>query len=407
MAPSLPILIIGAGLSGLSLAQGLKKSGIPFRVFERDVSPSFRAQGYRLRINHFGATALKKTLTDEMWQLFEKTCADTHLGMTGINAIDGQVTKSGAGPRGDPSMVRPIDEPMIGPFTADRKTLRNLLLLGLENDVEFGKKFSHFEVSGDQVTATFEDGSQAQGCLLVGADGIRSAVRRQHLPDMNMVDTTGRTIYGKTLITPELVNSFPAEGLRGITAVKDTRPLTLFLEPVRFSSNLEEESAGRLSNVPDYVYWVLGARQSVFNMNDDELLRLSGQEAADLSLRLTQDWDEGIRTLLKNQSPEETSALRLSSTSPVMQVWEASSTVTFLGDAIHPMPPTGGSGANTALRDAANLLEAIQRGITKSNIEEYEKKMREYGGEVIALSWNGGKMLFNLPSYEECKAIKL
>ncbi|ORX96482.1 FAD/NAD(P)-binding domain-containing protein [Basidiobolus meristosporus CBS 931.73] len=398
------ILIVGAGIGGLSLAQGLKKAGIPFRVFERDPSPDFRAQGYRLRINHYGATALKSTLTDDLWRLFENTCADTQLGMTGLNAIDGTVTRVVPGAGGDPSIKQPVDEPLLGPFTADRKTLRDLLLIGLENEVEFGKTFERFEIHGEQqVTAFFKDGTQAQGSLLIGADGIQSRVRRQHLPQLELVDSTGRCIYGKTPITPELTKSFPAEAMRWITAIKDPRPLTLFLEPVRFSSNVEQVSDGRLSSVPDYVYWVLAACQSIFNVSDDELLSMSSREAADLSLRLTEDWDPRIRSLLVLQSQDKASALRLMSTAPSMQNWETLSAITFLGDSIHPMPPAGGSGANTALRDSANLLEAIKQGATKAQIEEYENALRAYAGEAIAGSWHGGKSLFNLPSYEDCK----
>ena len=48
------ILIVGAGLSGLSLAQGLVKSGFNVTVFERDESPTSREQGYRISIRSLG-----------------------------------------------------------------------------------------------------------------------------------------------------------------------------------------------------------------------------------------------------------------------------------------------------------------------------------------------------------------
>lgn len=45
------ILIIGAGITGLTLAQALKTQNIPFTVFERDADPFSRGRGWGLTIH--------------------------------------------------------------------------------------------------------------------------------------------------------------------------------------------------------------------------------------------------------------------------------------------------------------------------------------------------------------------
>ena len=42
------VLIVGGGLGGLTLAQGLKKNGISCAVYEKDLSRTDRLQGYRI-----------------------------------------------------------------------------------------------------------------------------------------------------------------------------------------------------------------------------------------------------------------------------------------------------------------------------------------------------------------------
>lgn len=81
-AHKLPILIIGGGLAGLSLAQALKRSSIPFHVYERDASLAARAQGYRIRINSEGSSALEALLSPSMLAEFEGTCEVWFLGET-------------------------------------------------------------------------------------------------------------------------------------------------------------------------------------------------------------------------------------------------------------------------------------------------------------------------------------
>jgi hypothetical protein len=91
--PRKPILISGAGLSSLLLAQSLLHAAIPFLIFERDSSISFRAQGYRLRLSTEGLDAIKSVLEPEKFQKFWDKCGKTGgVGFSTIDAKTGPVT---------------------------------------------------------------------------------------------------------------------------------------------------------------------------------------------------------------------------------------------------------------------------------------------------------------------------
>lgn len=51
MANTNPLLIVGAGISGLTLAQACRKQGLNFRIFERDASVNHRSAGWGLTLN--------------------------------------------------------------------------------------------------------------------------------------------------------------------------------------------------------------------------------------------------------------------------------------------------------------------------------------------------------------------
>ena len=67
------VLVIGAGLGGLCLAQRLRKQGIQVQVFERDAHPDERRQGYRLHLDADGILALQASLPEPRFQLLELT----------------------------------------------------------------------------------------------------------------------------------------------------------------------------------------------------------------------------------------------------------------------------------------------------------------------------------------------
>jgi 2-polyprenyl-6-methoxyphenol hydroxylase-like FAD-dependent oxidoreductase len=399
------ILIVGGGLGGLALAQGLKKASIPFHVFEQDPSADFRPQGYRLKINGDGAAALKSVLTPELWSYFEETCAESKPGETNFNAINALITSSRSGPglRGGPT-----------PYLADRTVLRNILRTGLEEHISYGKKFSHYEIDEEGVTASFTDGTTYEGLFLVGADGVRSGVRKQFLPEHRIVDTNGRCVYGKTPMTEEFIQKFPARATKWMTLMTDSTPttqtldvdetpLTLLMEPVRFVNNEHRKSLPS-----NYIYWVLIGRADIFGKPDSELLRLTGEDSAALSLKLTEEWDPAVRSLFELQDTAQSSTLRVSSAKPVIPFWKPSGRITLLGDAVHAMSPCGGVGAVTALKDAAVLACKItEGGINEKSIGAYEAEMRQYAKMSIERSYFGGKKMFGQRPFGDCAPLEL
>ena len=74
-----PILILGAGISGLCFAQVLLKQHptVPFRIYERDTVFNQRAQGYRVRLDSTGQNALKACLSEELYERLKKCCAQS------------------------------------------------------------------------------------------------------------------------------------------------------------------------------------------------------------------------------------------------------------------------------------------------------------------------------------------
>ena len=397
------ILIIGGGLGGLGLAQGLKKAGIPFHVFERDPTPDFRAQGYRLKLNPDGASALKSVLSPELWEYFAATCAESEAGETNFNAIDATVTASRAGQGARNG---------VAIQTCDRTVLRKILLTGLDENISYGRQLVSYSIAEDGVTATFKDGTTRKGSLLVGADGTRSPVRKQYLPSHRPIDTNGSCIYGKTPITTALLKRFPHRAARWMTLITDRTPmtqtldidetpLTLLLEPIRFAKN-----AHRADLPVDYIYWVLISRTDVFTAHTDKLLHLTCEESAALSLTLTEEWDPSIRALLELQDVAQSSTLRVCSAVPNLKPWSPSERVTLLGDAIHAMSPCGGVGAATAFRDAASLTEKLaEGGVSAESVGKYEEGMRGYAKLAIERSFFGGKKMFGQRPFEECKPL--
>ena len=104
---------------------------------------------------------------------------------------------------------------------ADLGLLRQALMTGIQEYVHFGKHFKSFGTNDDGIQASFVDGSTEQGTLLVGADGVRSAVRKHFSLGYRFLDTESCCIYGKSFLNPELSERFDPEHRRWITIIRD------------------------------------------------------------------------------------------------------------------------------------------------------------------------------------------
>ena len=77
--PQIKVLIIGAGLGGLCLAQALRSANVDLEIFERDASPWDRPQGYRLHLDADALNALHEVLAPNVHKLFKATAMHTLL----------------------------------------------------------------------------------------------------------------------------------------------------------------------------------------------------------------------------------------------------------------------------------------------------------------------------------------
>lgn len=413
-----PIIILGAGISGLAFAQALQTHSpeIPFIVMERDSAFNQRSQGYRVGLHGPAVDDVRAVMPPSLFDRLCASCPEHLIDENGqpkrglqFNAFTGEQLTSG-GPFKRPTPSAPIPTDAVQSLSADRTVLRDVLVRGIEDKVHYGKEFARYETEEDGVVAHFQDGTSVRGSLLVAADGARSRARRQLLGDaVQLGDTDVRTFYGKTPINTELKAQLNQEALNtGTSIVKDTsdpnHPVALIMEPIRFTQN---EFRPELPD--DYVFWALAMRQPRTGVSESEVRRMTPQATAAFAKRLTADWHPSIRPLFELQDEDRAAAIRIATVKPGLPALSDSGRVTLIGDAAHAMSPTAGSGAANAIKDGevlARMLRQPEVGL-ESVIAGYEKEMRTYVAESLDRAQMVGKFLFNMPTYAEMQPLQI
>ncbi len=381
------VLIVGGGIGGLCLAQGLKKSGISVTLFERDESVAVRRQGYGFHINSRGSQALHDCLPQNLYDLYLATSSRSPEGNFALYTA--QLKQLFAKP------LPPSDSAPARISTGvNRETLREILLAGLGGVVRFGQDYQRFApLDGGRVAAHFADGTTATGDLLVGADGANSMVRSQLVPDAAF-DDLGRAIYGKTPLTRESAHWLPAVFLDGMPRVRGDNGISMGVGAYRKREPFADATARlapglRLTDTSDYLRWTLSGWHDELPISGRRFWEARGAALHQVAIEMVTGWHPVLRRIIGEASPAETFPFGIFAAQPVRQ-WDTPG-VTLLGDAIHVMSPGRGEGANTSLRDAALLMmrltEVAARGRDLADAKDaYEQEMLRYGFEAAANS---------------------
>ncbi len=173
-----PILISGAGLSSLLLARSLLRSSIPFLIFEKDSSISFRAQGYRLRLSSEGLDAIESVLGPEGFQTFWDQCGKTRGGgLVTVDATTGSEVRESAtdsdrgkteseGAKGPAESLTSREGKTVG---ISRGDMRKTFMSGCEPFIRWSHRVTSYELTSSGVCAVFADGSRSvEGEMLEG-----------------------------------------------------------------------------------------------------------------------------------------------------------------------------------------------------------------------------------------------
>jgi 2-polyprenyl-6-methoxyphenol hydroxylase-like FAD-dependent oxidoreductase len=375
------VIVIGAGTGGLALAHGLRAAGISVRVFERDRSLADRPQGYRLTINGNGARALEASLPKEN---FEHYISASSKVSTAVSFLDHRMRR-----------LLKVDVPNVdqnAPYAArpiSRISLREILAEGLEDTITWGRTFQSFErvpakkTIDERVIARFEDGSSVEADVMIGADGAASRIRRQLLPHAERIDTGIVMISGKLPLDATVRRDAPPAIFQGPTLIPGPRGCCMFAGAVEYppghSPAYDRE---------EYVTWGFSAHRDSFGLGDTGAdITFADPRAAVLAQM--PDWSRELRDLVERADAATLTVFAVRSSVPVAP-WQTTR-ITLLGDALHNMTPFRGIGANTALRDAVSLRNAllsVDRGERDllGALAQYEREMIDYGFAAVRAS---------------------
>jgi salicylate hydroxylase len=334
-APSTSIAIIGGGIGGLAAAAVLLRAGFEVQVYEQ--ARALGEVGAGINIGPNASRILNRLGMAE------------ELAKAGVRPVtfdqrrwdDGRMLLRA--PLGD-LVESTFGEPY---YTLHRGDLHRVLAGAVPADrLHLGRRFTHLVDRGDKVEAHFDNGGSIAVDVVVGADGIHSAVRHA-LFGPERPRFTGCVAY-RGLV--------PAERLAHLHLERTTQ---IWMGPGRHFVHYFV-SAGRLVNF-------------VAVTEEDSWQKESWVDRGEVAdaVAAFHGFHDQVRGIIG--AADETYKWGLFDRSPLPR-WSVGR-VTLLGDSCHPMLPFMGQGAAQAIEDAATLKGCLLKfpGDVAAALRRYEE----------------------------------
>jgi len=363
------IAIIGAGIGGVALAVACLHRGVPFTLYERDSGFDARSQGYGLTLQQ----ASKAIEGLGIFSLEKGVVSTRHLVHTTEGKVVGEWGMRKWMSSGAKTSVKRTN------IHIARQSLRLALLeqLGGHDCVQWNHQLIDYKENVSAATGVelnFRvkgETAFAKADLIVGADGIRSVVRKQLIGD----ERTPLRYLGCIVI----LGICPLKNLAGLEH-------DLLDSATVFQTANGNERIYMMPYATDSIMWQLS-----FPMPEGEAKALSekGVQALKEEALRRCHWHHPIPQILTATASAQVSGYPVYDRELLSsQLLDKAGDVTLIGDAAHPMSPFKGQGANQALLDALVLARGISKGcrplsqwrdagVRDSVLTEFETEMLE------------------------------
>ena len=327
MADRLRIIIVGAGIAGLTLAAGLQRCGISPTVVE--INEATLSRGLALMLTSNVVLALRRIGLD-------RTVIERGIVLEQIVQSD-----SSGNPIAEHDF-RPSNDRYAPNIGITRDALISCLSSGDRTPIRYATTIVSVEESADAVDVVFSDGDRAQFDLVVGADGVHSSVRNWIYPT---VEPVYRSFCGWRTVMD------CADG-DTVFRIRSSRGRLL----------------GSFQVAPNLIYAFLLAHQT-------ELPTLSRDGNLKRLKELALEFDGPVSSLIQQQDDPARVVF-----APVREVETPSyhrGRILLIGDAAHAFPPQLAQGAAMAIEDAVALSELLgEFGDVERALRSYELRRR-------------------------------